>query len=217
MDMPFFEDWNQKRLDKIIKIFGKNWFFSKKILELGACHGNVGLELIKLGALVYFTDARQENLNRIKEKNIRVLDQNYPYDLKMKFDLIIHMGVLNHLENWKQDLKCALSHSDKMILESLVLGKKQKDYCLDDNKNNLKYSSFNSKNSYFTQESVEKEIKKIGFNFIRMDDKNLNSYSNTLNLIYDWTYEEENNNFKIPTMKRRMWLVTKNQLPKQSG
>ena len=63
-----FKDWTEKRVRKIISIFGKDWFHHKKILELGACHGDVGLEFLKLGADVLFTDARESNLKILHDK-----------------------------------------------------------------------------------------------------------------------------------------------------
>ena len=39
---------------------------------------------------------------------------------KKKFDLILHLGTLYHVENWRNDLKCALRHGDLMILETMV-------------------------------------------------------------------------------------------------
>lgn len=236
MEMFFYPKWKQKRVEKIIKIFGEDWFVGKKILELGACHGDIGLEFEDLGAIVYFSDARKENLEKIKERTTKnipknriiILNQNYEYDLGIKFDLVLHLAVLNHVENWKQDLKCALKHSDIMILETPVSKIFQKDYEENNNPENLLYSSFNSKNSIFTQESVEKTIHDLGYSFIRFDDNNLNSSTKVpddlpwrdgwdyMSLIYDWSYEDLKLKEKDFTVHRRMWLITKDQLPKRA-
>ena len=68
MNFLFYEDWYKKRVSKIINIFGQDWFAGKNILELGACYGDIGIELTKLGAEVTFADAREENLDVIKNK-----------------------------------------------------------------------------------------------------------------------------------------------------
>jgi 2-polyprenyl-3-methyl-5-hydroxy-6-metoxy-1,4-benzoquinol methylase len=53
------KEWNEKRLSKILTIFGKHWFKDKRILEVACGRGFFGRELSKLGAIVTFTDARQ--------------------------------------------------------------------------------------------------------------------------------------------------------------
>jgi 2-polyprenyl-3-methyl-5-hydroxy-6-metoxy-1,4-benzoquinol methylase len=52
----------------------------------------------------------------------RFINQNQPYDLKQQFDLVLHLAVLCHIENWKQDLESALKHTNLMFLESMGIG-----------------------------------------------------------------------------------------------
>ena len=62
----FFNEWRIKRVDKLINIFGLEWFKGKKILEMGCGYGNIGLYLESLGSIVHFSDARKEVLDKIK-------------------------------------------------------------------------------------------------------------------------------------------------------
>tara|TARA_R110002012_G_C11442601_1_gene590796 strand:- start:64 stop:741 length:678 start_codon:yes stop_codon:yes gene_type:complete len=220
-----YEDWTKKRVDKIKSIFGKDWFHHKKILELGACHGDVGIEFLKLGADVLFTDARESNLKLLYDKlnkinfnpKLKIVDQNKDYNLKTKYDLVFHLGVLYHIKNWKKDLENCLKHSNKLILESLVSPVKN----LKSNTENsfiYKYNSIDGVESIFTQEAVENHLLKLKCKFIRLDTIDLNTDWSWMNegkrvrKIYDWTYESmksyvyDNND---STQFRRMWIVLK--------
>ena len=214
MKRVFYDEWKNKRVNKIENIFGRDWFCGKSVLELGAAHGDIGLHFLKLGADVLFADIRIEHLRTINQKLFElnhspktiVLDQNKRYDLDRKFDLILHTGVLNHLDDWRQDLECAINHTNLMILESMV---SVKNYV-----------------SNFSQEDVENHLSDLGCKFFRFDTSDLNtdwSWDSDLlgvNLltkhIYDWNYEQyEMGYYKINHSKkdnihfRRMWLVLK--------
>ena len=214
MKRVYYDEWKDKRVNKIQNTFGRDWFCGKSVLELGAAHGDIGLHFLKLGADVLFADVRIEHLRTINQKLFElnhnpktiVLDQNKRYDLDRKFDLILHTGVLNHLDDWKQDLECAINHTNLMILESMV---SVKNYV-----------------SNFSQEDVENHLSDLGCKFFRFDTSDLNtdwSWDSDLlgvNLltkhIYDWNYEQyEMGYYKINHSKkdnihfRRMWLVLK--------
>ncbi len=218
----FYENWYKNRVNKIIDIFGKSWFKQKEILELGSCHGDIGIKLLELGSKVHFSDVRQEYLDtiisRLKEYNfnptVSLINQNNDYSFNKKFDLVLNLGVLYHLDNWKNDLKCSLSHSNIMILESKVCPiRNTKDTTIDTF--NFNYGSYNCKTPVFTQESVENELTNLGCKFIRFDDSALNCNGwfneNFLDLhIYDWTYEKyERGVYNIGSNIhfRRFWLV----------
>jgi len=123
----FGGNYNQSRLLRVCKleqIFGHDWFKGKSILELGCGYGNVGLYFKDLGSNVTFADARQEFLDVVKSKdstaNTLLIDQDKEWDLEKQFDLVIHWGVLYNLNNWQQDLQCALKHSKFLSLESAI-------------------------------------------------------------------------------------------------
>ena len=216
----FFEEWKNKRVKKIIDIFGKNWFKNKTILELGAAHGDVGIEFLKLGADVTFSDVRIEHLESIAEKlkqynytpKLALIDQNNEYDFGQKFDLVIHMGVLYHVHDWKNDLKHALSHSDIVILESALREHDVKSYLVDETILS-EYDASTKKYSGFTQESVELELKKYDCKFLRIDDPELNCQGYFTNHMiyhkYDWKSISQLDENADRTFYRRMWLILK--------
>ena len=231
----FYQDWTDKRLSKIIDIFGKDWFLGKEVLELGAHHGKMGIELMKLGANVYFADVREDNLEIIKqslpmEVNTISLDQNENYDINdqfgnvKKFDLILHMSILCHLENWKNDLSRIMNHTGVMLLETMVNPSKGgEDEFFDVPKND--YGVYTGRSSKFTQESVEKVMTDLGYKYFRFDTDDLdtnwtwNIRRKLIKNIYSWNYDKiqrgvyedhfQNNNVVGMPQFRRMWLVLK--------
>ena len=231
MNRIFFEGLLDKRINKIYDVLGKDWFAGKTVLELGACHGDIGMAMQKYGADVLFTDIRPDNLAKITKNypyqhftpNTAVINQNEPYNLGKKFDLVIHMGTLYHIENWKQDLKCALAHTSLMFLETAVHPIEGSpdgwfESAGDD------YNSFNALQPLFTQESVERTLTELGCKFFRFDNKSMNTewswmYDNCLiRHVYDWTYDNVGSHGvstgieleREPVVRyRRMWMVIK--------
>jgi len=233
MNFLFYEEWYKKRVQKIINIFGQDWFAGKNILELGACYGDIGIELTKLGAEVTFADARKENLDIIENKfrqwnlapKLLLINQEEKYDLGVKFDLVLHLGVLYHIENWKQDLECALNHGDIMILETIVGSANIPDRQTKREKVSAavqRYIGVNGKENIICQESIEAQFRKNNCKYIRFDNSELNtniSYdvNNVLiKHVYDWDYNISGkldrmtkNNKHVDTHLRRFWLVVK--------
>lgn len=217
----FYSDWTNRRVTRITNIFGKSWFGNKSILELGAAHGDIGIEFLKLGADVIFSDARHEHLVSIRNKLLefefepktKCINQNEQYVLKEQYDLILHLGVLYHIENWKHDLECVMKHTGKMILETIV-DPSQGDEPQPDMRHPT-YGPYECNNSHFSQEDVEAQLTTIGCKYVRFDNSELNC-SGWLNEKirdnhhYDWTYQ----NYKTKSSPglnhfRRMWLVLK--------
>jgi hypothetical protein len=232
MNHLFHQHYTQRRLKKITDVLGNGWFEKKSVLELGAAHGDVGVELMKLGANVTFSDVREEHLESIKEKlffepQTVIINQNNPYDLHKKFDLVLHLAVLCHIENWKQDLASALNHSNLMFLETAVDPRKGSVDSFNP-PSNFMYDGFNCKQPLFTQESVEAVLTSLGCKFIRFDCSELNSTwswltkDTMIKQVYDWSYDSlpyyvhkelKSNQTSVGVDYklhfRRMWLVLK--------
>lgn len=222
----FYDEWKQKRLTKIINIFGEDFFAFKEVLELGACHGDIGYELMKLGANVTFVEAREDNAKLITSMfraerlgpKVHILDQNKPYDLGARFDLVLNLGVLYHLTNWKNDIKCSMNHTNTMVLETVVnpiQGASEKNVVVP---KESRYGSVTGTQSLVTQEHIEHYLTELGCKFIRFDNSSLNTSWTWLQEgvrtrnVYDWQYGKTNSY----TMEghsivqfRRMWLVIK--------
>jgi hypothetical protein len=226
----FFDQWKKNRVNKIVNIFGKDWFPGKKIHEFGCAHGEVGEELLRLGAEVDFSDVREENLDEIHKRfknnnyipNTQILDQNKPYELKRHYDLLLHFGLLYTLPNWKQDLECAMKHSNLMMLESIVLPESGVKETLVEIKSPLQnYTSVADTWAMNTEEAIEKHLTDLGCKYIKFNNRSLNTTGwldnrLLLNNVYDWipdinTYDMNHKNNETNKMYfyRRMWLVIK--------
>jgi 2-polyprenyl-3-methyl-5-hydroxy-6-metoxy-1,4-benzoquinol methylase len=236
MQIAHHEKWVKTRIQKILDIFGEDWFVGKKILELAACHGDVGIELSKLGSIVTFSDARPINIQSIQSRlnsvigikyYTRIINQEEKYHFSQPFDLTIHMGVLYHLENWKQDLECAIKSSKIMILESLVNPYNEggeEILQLQVAEPIKKYHGLNNKLILFSQQSVEDILRKNNCSFIRFDNEQLDSLgwdSSLLKHLYSWkefaskdkvVYNYFLNGEEVNIHYRRFWLVINNDL-----
>jgi len=81
----------------------------------------VSEELQKLGAKVTVADCREKTLEALTERfdDVVFLDQDSDWCFDRKFDIVLHWGVLYHLNNWQHDLyrvKKHLMHDDSLLL-----------------------------------------------------------------------------------------------------
>lgn len=200
--------WRKNRLNKLYEILGgRDWFKDKLILELAAGHGHVGRELQELGAIVVFSDGSEENVEEIKKRckentEIFFIDQDEPWNLNRKFDLVIHWGVLYHLDNWEQDLKTALEHASLLCLETEVCDS-------DDPAHELKVPEHwydGAKHGIGSRPSpakIEKFLFEHNKKFVRYDDSSLNAHYHH----YDWPIQ---NTKEAPGGQRRFWFIREN-------
>ena len=197
--------WRESRINKIIKLFGKEYFKNKTLLELGCGFGHIGLFFQSLGAKVLFSDGRKKNLDVIRHSNKAdtiCIDQDEPWKLKRKFDVILHMGVLYHLENWQQDLECALNHSNLIVLESEVANRSDPNFSLTRLEPKSYDQALNGLACRVSASNIEKELTNLGASFERYDDKDLNSGLHT----YDWKVNDKGPVWE-PAIFRRFWIV----------
>lgn len=221
-----FNDWRTKRVEKLISIFGLGWFKDKKILEMGCGYGNIGLYLQSLGSTVHFSDARAESLAKVKAKNpdavVFAIDQEEDWSLDERYDLIIHFGLLYHLNYWEKDLSQVLRHCDYVALESAVHKF--------DNKNEYKIVTDSDSDpigparqigTLTSSLNIEKTAEENNFSFIRYDDKDLN-FSGQNHFSYSWKEEDGKDAPKYGVINswwdksfcggRRFWVLTKQHL-----
>ena len=220
MKQLHYEEWVNNRYQKIINILGRNWFKGKMVLELACAHGDIGKALLKCGADVYFSDIDLLHLQQIERDlssqthyaKVFQMDQNKPYSFDFKFDLILHFGVLYHLENWKQDLKCALEHTNLMFLETLVNPVNEiSDELLESDC--FEYSTVSGKSSWFTQKAVEQELDRLGCKYLCIKSQDLDTQWTPKNQggymrhLYSW--DENIKQIDDGTHHRRFWIIMK--------
>lgn len=197
--------WREARINKIIKLFGEEYFKNKTLLELGCGFGDIGLFFQSLGADVLLSDGRKKHLEIVRKLNnvaTICIDQDELWNLRKRFDVILHMGVLYHLENWQQDLECTLNHGNLVVLESEVANRSDPDFSL----NRLEVRSYdqalNGVAYRVSASNIEKELTNLGASFERYDDKDLNSGMHT----YNWKVNDKGPVWE-PAVFRRFWIV----------
>jgi len=207
--------WRQTRINKIEQIFGKEFFKDKTVLELACGYGDIGKYFKEnLHSDVTFAEGREEHLpfirGNVPDCKILHINQENSWELKTKYDVIIHFGVMYHLDNWKQDLECTLRHSDIIILESEIADSndptfEQKFTDLDSYDQAMNPKNLATRPSAAYVESVFIEN---GFSFVRYDDDDLNSSFHD----YTWTVSnstQSNSVRDVGVGKRRFWVARK--------
>ena len=200
-------EWNHKKIKTIIDHFGHNFFFGKKILDLGCGQGDVAGALARLGAEMTCVDARQEHLNILKKKFPHIktiksdLDKEWLFENQV-FDIVIDFGIICHLENHRKHLSQIASVGKIIILESEVCDTDDPEKVFSSAENRaISDWSFNGLACKPSAANVEKILTELNFNFKRLDLNKLNSKP----YIYDWRVSNsgaKRNNY------RRFWVAT---------
>ena len=200
-------DWRFRRVRLLIEHYGAEWFKGKKILEIGCGHGDIGITLMALGADVYFLEGRLKHLevlrsrypviplNRLIHHNLNERMIGFP-----EFDLILNLGVLYHLEEWKMNIRDCAHYSSLLVVETEVSTAK-KDLLIDEDPNIYDWA-INGKGARPSSDSIANEIAANGYTLTQYTGSDLNSSFHR----YDWkeTHETE----FIPGL-RRLWFCVK--------
>lgn len=209
--------WNLSRLNKLARILGPGWFEGKSVLEVGSGHGMNGRALIVAGANVTFTDGRALHVDFLKSLglNAHVMDQDKDWAIDgvfdrrfspnhmVWFDLVVHWGVLYHLENWRQDLKCALEHTSLMCLETEIVDSDdplcERKVAEIDNYD----QALNRTGMIMSAQCLENYLTSLGATFTRYDDEDVDSKP-----WGDYSWKSKNDG-GFHQGQRRFWMVTR--------
>lgn len=207
-DLEHYVLWRKTRIAKLKRIFGIGFFKNKSVLELGAGTGLVGKFLReRWGANVTFTEGRVKLIQKIRENNpksrIVLMDHDLPWKLNKQFDFIIHWGLLYHLDNWQQDLMCAVKHlalDGILALESEVLDSNELEEIkvIEDAGDDQSLYTHGSRPS---ASMIEDHMRLLNLEFKRYDDTDLNAHTHR----YDWVLK---NSMKHLQGQRRFWIAS---------
>ena len=202
-----YDDWRERRIDKMVSLFGREFFNNKSILEIGCGHGDIGLAFNEMGANVTLTDGREAHINEVKNKypevDSFVLNVNGNWDLDKKYDILIHFGVLYHLSNWKENLKSSVKNADMIFLETAVSNSNDpnNEYI----RNERGYDqAIDNVGVWPSASNIEKELTALGCTFKRYDDKDLDSGQHS----YSWEVDETKPLRIHKLWHRRFWVIT---------
>src|SRR5271170_7730703 len=169
-DGKYFE-WNQKRIKGIVDFYGYKFFYFKRILDLGCGHGDLGGVLYRLGADITCVDARQEHLKVLAKKfqGIKTvkadLDGAWPF-FGQRFDLILDLGLICHLDNYKKHLQDVCASTTHLVLETAVCDSDDPDLCIKIPEDKGTYDlSVNGMGCRPTAAAIEKVLRECGMSF----------------------------------------------------
>jgi len=202
-----YNEWRRKRVMAIIKHYGFEWFNGKSILELGCGYGDIGNILYHLGSDVTVSEVRDEHLEKVRKwyPYLKILKHNCEQllpNFDKKFDLIIHFGVLYHIDNYKEHLADALRYCENMVLETEVSDSDDENFEIYVKENSAQLDhSFTSHSYRPSPAKVEKIIKENNMKFEMVKDDSFNSGMH----VYDWVVKNTNT---WHDGLRKAWFIT---------
>lgn len=186
-----YNEWRAKRIATIIDWYGASWFWSKRVLEVGAGYGDLGLAFHCLGADVTFTDGRREHVDMMRRRlqvvnpdKIIVMDAEKGIPLAGPFSLIIHLGLLYHLDNWRQSIADAAKLTSFMVLETEVSDSDDPAFELKVNEDGFD-QALHGKGTRPSAPRIEKALEDAGWRYERLNDARCNASFH----VYDWKVE----------------------------
>ena len=212
-----YQDWRIKRINKILEMFGIDYFKNKNVLELGSAHGDIGAFFAELGASVLCLDGRKQNVNfaNLKYRNLdnfKSLQFNLENDFTElgRFDLIINFGLIYHLKNVDEHLKYCFKMTDNIVLETVVCDSTDpyKINYFEENKN-VDEQALEGIGSCASPFYIERIANENNFEAIRYfsPDLNVRTLFGKDQFIYDWAHKNDNTlgGWKL----RRCWHLKK--------
>jgi hypothetical protein len=181
-----YDEWRQSRMNGIRKYVDMTRMKGKTLLELGCGHADNGDTFARSGCEVTCSDARDEHLRVAKEKHP---DLNYVlFDadtdkLQTKYDIILHWGLLYHLNmsNIASHIHDVCEHADYLFLETEVSDSSDASFVIRTNEEGYDqaFNAFGNRPSEF---HIEALLEEEGFRFEKIVDPILNANMHR----YDW-------------------------------
>jgi hypothetical protein len=197
--------WRSSRMNGLIKYISPDYFKSKTLLELGCGYADIGNIFYELGAIVTSSDARQEHLEVVKERYPHIktlLIDGDNMNIDCEYDIILHWGLLYHLNEIESHLEKVSKKCNILLLETEVSDSDDKDFYVSTEENGYD-QAFHNRGIRPSQTYVENILEKNGFQYKLIKDPILNSSFH----IYDW---DIGNTKSYRHGLRRFWICWKN-------
>ena len=199
-----YDQWILSRMDGIQKYMDPDYFRSRTLLEVGGGHGHIGNKFHQLGAIVTTSDARREHVDEAHKKyphlHTLVIDGDRD-PITENYDIILHWGLLYHLQEIEHHLETIAQHCTVLLLETEVSDSDDDAFFVQVNESGYD-QAFHSVGIRPSPSYVEKVLDKNGFHFQRILDPILNSSFHC----YDWSIQ---NTKTWQHGLRRFWICWK--------
>ncbi|NNM72026.1 class I SAM-dependent methyltransferase [Enterovirga aerilata] len=190
--------WRIKRINKILEIYGEDFFRGKRILELGSGLSDIGAFFADLGAEVLCLEGRQETvrLARLKHRKVdrlRIEQHDLEQDFSRfgRFDLLIHFGLLYHIPDVDGHLSRCFAMADEIVLESVVCDSTNPEkIVLVEGNSNVIEECLHGTGSRPSPSYVERIAEENGFLVARHFTSDLNV---DRLFVYDWEHKNDGN------------------------
>ena len=190
-----YDEWRARRISKILGIYGIEHFDGLRILEVGAGHGDIGAFFASLGAEVVCAEGRLENMTygQLKHRAVAGLrfehvDLDGDFRWLGEFDLLLHFGLLYHIEDIDKHLLQCFEMADDVIMETVVADSTDPHHVLVvDERAEVNEEAINSRGARPAPAYVERLATENGFAIDRHFSSDLNSGA----FIYDWDHGSE--------------------------
>ncbi len=207
-----YNAWTVSRMNTIKKYFAPEYFKSKTLLELGCGVGHNGNKFYELGADVTSCDGRKDYLTIVNKlyPHIKTLIMDCDKDnIQDKYDVILHWGLLYHLNEIELHLENVAQKCDVLLLESVVVDSDD-DILIVSHESGYDQACNNNKGCRPSQSHVERLLKKNGFNFKLIKDDMLDAEIH----LYNWECKNTNawevSRGNMTYSLRRFWICWKN-------
>jgi hypothetical protein len=196
--------WQDNRINFILKQYPAEFFEGKRILELGPFNGYIGYKFTLLGAEVHCVEGRQSNVDSIRHtypslsvEQANLDTSDWPWG---SWDIIINFGLYYHLEHYhREHMMNCLNNCNLMFFESVIYDSAEPELYIAPEAGNDQ--SLTDKAGTPSTSYVENIFKDANVNFTKYSLAELNAYSHH----YDWV---DKNSKIIDRYARRFWIVS---------
>ena len=205
-----YDGWRLSRMNGLDKYVSSDFWNNKTLFELGAGHSDIGFLFHQKGCKVTSSDIREEHLSVAKSKypQLNIIKFDCDKDIiNTHYDIILHWGVLYHINNIETNIENVCNMCDYLILETEV--------CVSDDIISVKVNeggydqAFHSIGTRPSEKYVEQLLSKNGFEFKLIKDPILNSSIHK----YDWDTIQGFNINMFNHGYRRYWICWRNDKP----
>ena len=186
---------------KYLKLALKEEISDKSFLEVGCADGYILNQLSLMGAKkILGCEPNQSNLNKIKKNNVKIISDFYtPEIVNEKFDVILSLGVLEHIHEPGKFIKSQLKSLNQDGLIFFSVPNCEKKLMLGDLKI-IQHEHWN----YFTRDSIKHLLQNNGLTDIELEISQNNAnifvwgrFSESGGIIYDNPQHDGQQVFKI--------------------